>query len=177
MPYAIELFFDETVDRAIRRIWRDLADRRLAPYLAECGSRPHVSVAVYEDVDLPAAEERLKELASTLTCFDVTMWNLGLFSSPPVVFYAPQVTRHLLDMHEQFHKSFDGIGQGAAEYYLPNRWVPHCALAVHVDPIRFSQVVDRCRTTCEPISGRVQEIGIVRYLPISQLCSFELSCK
>jgi len=174
MPYAIEMFFDEDSDAGIRRIWRQLAEENVAPHLAGCGSRPHVSLAVYEKLDRAAAEPRLKSFADNLAPFPVMMWNLGLFSSPAVVFYAPQVTQELLALHTRFHDHFKDVGEGPAEYYLPGRWVPHCALAVHVEPEQFSRVVEICQEECEPLSGTLEEIGIVEFLPIVQLCSFRL---
>lgn len=175
MPYAIEMFFDEELDATIRSVWNKLAERKLAPYLAGCGSRPHVSLAVYDDLDVPTAEDRLKSFAASLAPFSMMMWNLGIFSSPPVVFYAPQVTQGLLALHSKFHDHFQGLGQGPAEYYLPGRWVPHCALAVRVEPSRLPRVVDTCRKECPPVSGEVREIGIVRFLPVVQLCAFGLT--
>ena len=175
MAYAIELFFDGKLDAAIRNVWDGLANGDVAPYLAGCGSRPHVSLAVYDDLDVSTAKTRLGELAESLAPFSMTMWSLGIFPAPPVVFYAPHVTEELLALHSRFHEHFKGLGRGPAEYYLPGRWVPHCALAVHIEPDRVSKVVEACLKECEPTSGAVEEIGIVEFLPIVQLCSFRLS--
>jgi len=48
MPYALELFFDEQTDRAVRSVWRVLAAPGGSDYLEKNGVRPHLALAVFE---------------------------------------------------------------------------------------------------------------------------------
>jgi hypothetical protein len=59
VAYAIELFFDEQADTAVRRLWRRLAASGLPSLetLGHCRHRPHVSLTVVETARLPAVAD------------------------------------------------------------------------------------------------------------------------
>jgi hypothetical protein len=48
MPFAVELFFDPELDRAVRQIWSVASKQaRVSDRMAETGNRPHVSLAAF----------------------------------------------------------------------------------------------------------------------------------
>ena len=51
MPFAIQLFFDNRTDQAIRAIWREMADSGTAPYLGFSVNSPQVNLALGEELD------------------------------------------------------------------------------------------------------------------------------
>ena len=171
MGYAIELFYDDASERAVRDIWDGLGAALGKPSLSEIGARPHVSLAVYDDgletTDFP---ERLLEFARSIDPFDFMLSSLGTFPGQEgVVFLAPVVTRRLLAVHKQFHEVFLKQASSGTAYYLPGFWVPHCTVAIDLSAAEVTAAVAYCREASQPISGRFQEIGLVEFRPVKEL--------
>jgi hypothetical protein len=177
MPYAIELFFDEETETAVRRVWAALAERGIAPYLHESLNRPHVSLAVYDALDLDLAATALEAFAATTTPLPISLASWGLFPTAPepVVFAAPVVTGALLALHERACAQLASVAQGPSAYYLPGRWTPHCSLAVHFPPERVMRAVELCRGLPLPLAGRFEAIGVVETRPARPLFSYPLA--
>ena len=174
MPYAIELFVDAAAEAAVREIWSALAERRIAPYLHESPSRPHVSVGVYGALDLDAAAASLRSFAAATAPLPFTLASWGLFpsASEPVVFAAPVVTVALLALHERACQQLASVARGPSAYYLPGQWTPHCSLAVHFPPERALDALEVCRALPLPLSGRFEAIGAIETGPARPLFTY-----
>ena len=147
MAYAVELFFDPATDAAVRAIWRALDAAQIPPPTASGDAHPHITVAVYDQIDEAACAEQLAELALAIAPFTLTLANLGLF--PPsqreaVVFAAPTVTASLLLNHERIQRVLTPCAKGPLPYYLPGAWVPHCTLTQHCPPDRIGETIAIC---------------------------------
>jgi 2'-5' RNA ligase len=149
MPFAIELFFDTATDEAVRRVWSALAEQRIAPYLHESANRPHISLAVYEWLDVAGCARTLEAFAAQTPAFPVILASFGVFPTnpAPVVFAAPVVTSHLLALHAGVCAVLASVAREPAAYYLPGRWVPHCSLAVHFPAERINSA-STCAGSC-----------------------------
>ena len=171
MGYAIELFYDDASERAVRDIWDGLGAALGKPSLSELGARPHVSLAVYGDgLDTNGFPERLLEFARSIDPFDFMLSSLGTFPGQEgVVFLAPVVTRRLLAVHARFHEVFSKHENAGMSYYLPGNWVPHCTVAIDLSAAEVTAALAHCRKAFQPISGRFQEIGLVEFRPVKEL--------
>ena len=171
MGYAIELFYDDASERAVRHIWDGLGTVLGRPSLSELGARPHVSLAVYGDgLDTKGFPERLLEFARSIDPFDFTLSSLGIFPGQEgVVFLAPVVTHRLLAVHARFHEEFSKYDNAGMGYYLPGNWVPHCTVAIDLSAAEVTEAVACCREVFQPISGRFREIGLVEFRPVKEL--------
>ncbi len=180
MGYAVELFYDDESDRAVRRIWDGLGAMLERPSLSELGARPHVSLAVYSDeladcLDMAGFEEILREFAQLATSFEFKLSSVGTFpGGEGVVFLAPVVTRQLLAFHARFHDAFSRHRDAAAPYYRPGQWVPHCTVAIDLAPSEVTKAVDYCREAFRPICGRFEEIGLIEFRPVKELVAVKL---
>lgn len=176
MGYAIELFYDDASERAVRDIWDGLGTVLGQPSLSELGARPHVSLAVYGDgLDTTGFPERLCEFARSVAPFEFKLSSFGTFpGSEGVVFSAPVVTRQLLAVHERFHELFSPYENAGMDYYLPGNWVPHCTVAIDLSAAEVTEAVGYCREAFQPISGRFREIGLVEFRPVKELFTFGL---
>ena len=171
MGYAIELFYDDASERAVRDIWDGLGTALGQPSLSELGARPHVSLAVYgDDLDTDGFPERLLKFARSIEPFDFTLSSLGTFAGREgVVFLAPVVTRRLLEVHARFHEVFSKHDNAGMGYYLPGNWVPHCTVAIDLSATEVTEALAYCREIFEPISGQFREIGLVEFRPVKEL--------
>ena len=176
MPYAVELFLDEASAGLVDRAWQELERSGVSSYLAQSASRPHITLAIYDSVDMAAIQEKLEALARQLSPFAVDLHGLGVFSGDAdAVFLAATVTQRLLAMHSLCHKCLADACGPADLYYLPGNWVPHCTIAVDVSPSLTPKVVEICQRMDLPRKATIEHIGIVEFRPVRHLFCFPLN--
>jgi 2'-5' RNA ligase len=130
MAHALEMYFDDEADAAVRELWQRLTDAGL-PSLAirtHRRHRPHVSLAVAESL----ADADLAPLRSVLVAHQpiLQLYVLGTFPGEGgALFLGVRVTAELLAFHAQVHAALGGQPVEHWPYYQPGNWVPHCTLA------------------------------------------------
>jgi 2'-5' RNA ligase len=164
MVYAIELFFDTATEAKVREAWQTLDAAQIVSPAAIGYPRPHITLAVYAQIDEAVCTERLAAFALATAPFALTLANLGLF--PPsqhetVVFAAPTVTVTLLANHEHILHILAQATSGALPYYLPDAWIPHRTLTQHCPPDRVGETIAICRGLPLPLGCQITGIGIV----------------
>jgi 2'-5' RNA ligase len=168
MPFAIEMFLDDAGAGAVREIWRALADAGLSDFQLTSGARPHVTLAVYPELDASVAAPAIAAFAAAEPALPISFASLGCFPTDQgVVFLAPVVTRPLLDLHARFHAALRPVAGDGWPYYRPGAWVPHCTLAFETPPERIPAAVDLCRRAALPPAARLDAVGIVEFRPIA----------
>ncbi len=178
MPYAVHLFFDTALQAAIKSAWKVLADTGIAPYMYESANRPHLTLAIYQHIDLPECERQLKSFAAARSSLPVNFQHLGIFpTTQAAVFLGPTVTASLLQLQTEIHKILHSIGTDPHPYYLPGNWVPHCALALELDPKLITQVLDSVLPLTLLLHGTITEIGVIEFRPVKHLFWFPLGDK
>jgi 2'-5' RNA ligase len=166
MPFAIELYFDASNEARLRALWDALVacGARLERHNA---SRPHLSLAVCEELDIEKAEALVTELATTQRQFPLVFPAFGIFpGTKPVLFLAPKVTPELLHMQQRFLSRFHEAAHGIWEHYMAERWNPHCTLATRIPRARLSSALAECRTFELPLHCTVMEVGIAALRPV-----------
>ena len=175
MPHAIELFFDDTSDLRIRGLWDRLADLG-ATYMRDSGARPHLTLAVCDNIDFPAARHLLDRFAETVAGFPLAFSAIGIFPGEnPVVFLAPKVTPELLKLHAQFHAELAALTPNLWPHYAPAQWMPHCTLAMDLPREQFAQLPALSDAAALPITVEVVSLGIVEFRPVKLLHSAGLA--
>jgi len=81
MPYAVEIFMDKDSDAAVRRIWKEFADTGISPFLHSSGANPHITLAVYSDLNVPSFVDRLRTFVEHMSPFDTKFHSWGLFQA------------------------------------------------------------------------------------------------
>ena len=65
MQYAIELYYDNNTEEQLYQLARRVADAGLSTKVLEWKTRPHLTLACFNDVEEEACAERLKAFASS----------------------------------------------------------------------------------------------------------------
>ncbi len=165
MPYSVEMFFDETGDAGVRSL-SDALTNAGAPSLGDIESRPHVSLAVADSLDIPATCQLLDRFAADIAPFSLSLASVGLFPGPaPVVFLAPKVTADFLALHARFVAEFATVARGIWEHYSQAAWVPHCTLTMTMQPEQFAVVLGARL----PIAATITGLSLVEFRPVRQL--------
>lgn len=175
MPYAIHLFFEKLTENMIQSAWRNLAENGIAPYMQHSGNRPHLTLAIYQQLNLEACQQRLKTISAAYLPLPLSFQTIGIFpTTPATVFLGATVTTPLLEIHAHLHKILQPISSEPLSYYLPDRWIPHCTLALDLEPESIPSVLEISMSLPLPLKGTVAEIGAIEFRPVRQLFTFPL---
>ena len=181
MPYAVELFFDQRTDAAVRKLWQWLADEGISTYLASSDSVPHISLGGFDDLDAARLEDIVRELdtiAGGTPCFSLDFADIEGFVNTGVIFLAPEHSAALTDLHVRFCNALGDLRQEMWPLYHPGVWVPHCTVAVELQPCSRHLVNEMRRALREhielPWPATVERLGLVKFRPVEHQVSFRL---
>jgi 2'-5' RNA ligase len=173
MPYAIELFLDETNARLVEDVWSKMAEREIG---VDLQGRAHITLGVWDDIDLDVAHPWLETFAAATPPLAVRFAGIGSFLGPQlVVFLAPVVNAELIEFHTRFMNVFPRTRGEAWSYSQPGSWVPHCTLALGFTDDQFTPVIEVARTIELPLSATLESIGIVEFPEILDHGTFALA--
>lgn len=170
MQYAIELYFDDEGTKKVNKIRNELIKNGL---IIDEGTNPHVTLAIFKDLDIKNLIDELKEFTKDLSPFSLTFSSVGMFTSEiSVVFLAPIVTSNLLKVHQKFYDYFKIYEKNASSYYLPNNWVPHCTLTMDN---KIKETFDVLKKIKLPFKVSVTKIGVLEFYPNRQIFEMNIS--
>ena len=174
--FAVELNFDPETEIAIRSFREKIYTTGVDPVLGKLNDRPHVSLAVFKEVDLPCLKELTNELAKSIPPFSVILSAIGTFpTSDNVLYISPVPTMQLLKVHEQFHNQLKCTHLHSSTYYHPRKWMPHCTIEVDLSWAQFTLAAKAARDNFTPIHGQFTSLGIVSFRPINYLAEYNLT--
>ena len=178
MNFAIELFFDKETEDAGLRLASLVADAGISKRFFEWKTRPHVTLAIFKDVDEAECIKRLGAFASSHAPLPACLGSLGAFPDTKTVFASPVMTERTYSFQRELHGAMSGFDTTGGEWYLPDRWVPHCALALTGDdaPDAFYRAADLLLRNFSKMSGAFSEIGLVKItFPVEEIYTAKLS--
>jgi hypothetical protein len=171
MPFVIHAYFDAESESVMNGAREELA---------RCGdhvpaTRPHLSLALYEELDIAVCVSRLKLFAEMFSPFALTLSSLGIFpTGKAFLFLAPTVTQRLLDVHAYIHQLLEDAGTTSPNNFVPGSWFPYCSLTPAIEAGLLPQVIQVGMAIPLPLYCRVAEIGVVECCPEKHLNSFVL---
>ncbi|WP_346868905.1 hypothetical protein [Clostridium sp. UBA5119] len=63
MKYAIELYFDKETEEKIIKLVKGIAREGISEKYLEWKTRPHITIAIFNDIDIEKCDKLLKEIA------------------------------------------------------------------------------------------------------------------
>src|SRR5262245_50159042 len=119
----------------------------------------------------------LEQFAAGIRQLPIRVGSLGIFRNIQgfSIFLAPVVTSQLLDLHQQFHAAFASYRHECVPYYLPGAWVPHIALAVHLDGVGLTSALDLCASKWSPFTACLHTVALVEHPPTNVVATLPLA--
>lgn len=163
MPFAIELSFDSSTDRAVREAWRRLHNAGIAALGMPDGAfpEPHLSLAVADSLPVKRAAMALR--AMDPRGMRLRLAHLGFFAPTGgnlVAFIGAAPTAHLIELNRQAIAILDANGWAPWDLYRPEIWVPHCTLAMAVRPEDMQLVALAAADLPSPLDVEVAGYGL-----------------
>jgi 2'-5' RNA ligase len=178
MGFAIEMYFDPGTDARFEELWKSLFEAEINPVMPTIGSRPHISLAVFEHIDPVAFHQELRGIAEGCSPLAITFAAVGSFPTEKgVVFLMPVVTEALFRLHGQLHRYLSVLGIASNEYYCPGNWMPHATVAINLPPEKVAAAVEICRRSDIFKTAYLVQIGLIDFRPIREIYMFPLGEK
>lgn len=172
MQYAIELFFDSKTEKKLFRYAKKIARKKLSTKYLEWKTRPHITLACFNDVDEKECVERLKLFAKTQNALPAYIGSLGMFTDTKTIFASPVMTNSMYQIQRDIHDCMRDFDTRGWEWYLPDRWVPHCGIALMKDDAEenFYKACDLVLREFDKINGKFVSVGLVKIsFPVEEI--------
>jgi 2'-5' RNA ligase len=171
MGYAVEMYLDPAAEERVRSVWNELKSAGLDSTMLDIGARPHLSLAVFDDVETPSLCALVEDFAASVVGFSSMFAAVGTFPGDEgVVFLAPAVSSELLALHRSLHERLVRLGQRSWSYYLPGRWVPHCTVGLGLTGSSLAEAISVCRRSAAFGPFEVRELGLIEFAPVTTVC-------
>ncbi|MBX3011703.1 MAG: 2'-5' RNA ligase family protein [Caldilineaceae bacterium] len=146
MGFAVELDLDADSAAPVIALSEAIYATCGGKNLTDRGGWPHLSLAVFTELQPPLLQELLADFAATTAPLTVTLVAVGTFpASQGTVYLAPVVTVALLALHARFYTLLSAVGVTSHAYYAPGNWMPHCTVGIDVPAAQIGQAVALCR--------------------------------
>jgi len=158
--YAVSLWFDEAAEARVRALWRELA-KAGAETFVDGPIRPHVTLAHGLDLEPEPFVAALEGRLESQSAFDLTLTGLGLFAESGVLYLTTRMTEPLWTLHRAVAGLAAAHGALLSPHYRPDRWTPHCTLALNLTPEAMLNAVAACQGVPFPFSATATRVGII----------------
>ena len=172
MKYAIEMYFDQNTEDKIMSLAQKVADKGFSTKFLEWKTKPHVTLAIFNDVDEQRCIELLQEFIRGKTQIPAFLDSVGMFNDTKTIFLNPTMTRKMYQLQEDLHVAMEEFDKKGWEWYLPDGWVPHCTIALNGEDeedvfYRTSELVLR---EFEKMDGKYVALGLVKItFPVEEI--------
>ena len=131
MASAISLKAPNSTADPIWALWAEVSRLESQPSMAALDYAPHITLAVYDDVDPGRLSAVLAEAFTGASALRLTFTRLRFFDNVPLVLWAdPSFSQALASAHARVHARIDpGL---CRPHYRPGAWVPHCTLEAQI---------------------------------------------
>src|SRR2546421_9542968 len=105
MAFAVELALDRESAGPVRALWRRMADAGIR-FMADSRADPHVSLAIWDSLDVERAIVEVAALAPATAPVPVTFTEVRAFGTE-VVYLAPAPSARLVDLQLRVQARID----------------------------------------------------------------------
>lgn len=174
MKYAIEMYFDKETENEIMRLAQKVADNNLSTKFLEWKTRPHITMAVFNDVDESKCIELLNNFAKGVKAIPAFLDSVAMFNDTKTVFLNPTMTKSMFELHSDLHEKLKEFDTQGWEWYLPDGWVPHCTIALNSedDDEMFYKTSELILREFKKIEGSYEALGLVKItFPVEEIAT------
>ena len=130
MQYAIELYYDKETENKLFELAKKIADEGISTKFLEWKTRPHLTLACFNDVEETECIEKLKIFAENHKAIPAYIGSIGMFNDTKTIFVSPVMNSSMYQFQRELHETLIGFDAKGWEWYCPDMWVPHCTIAL-----------------------------------------------
>lgn len=177
MQYAIELYFDRETERRLNELAKKVAEEKISTKFLEWKTRPHLTLACWNDVEEAECIEKLRLFAGNHSAMPAQIDSVGMFPDTKTIFVSPVMNRGMYQFQQELHESMSDFDAKGWEWYCPDRWVPHCTMALtrEDDEDAFFRASKLLLRKFQKMSGKFVSIGLVKItFPVEEIFTIDL---
>lgn len=177
MGYAIVGYFDSVSDKKIKELWKGFADIGVDDYLINSENNPHIKFAMFDSIDLEAAQNELNLLSKKIEKINIHFKKYGFYpNDKPFITIDISENIEIIKLHMEIQNIFNKLGnKDVRDYFAPGIWKPDCQLTISFDKTKLAAAVNYLAEKTLPFIGQLDKIGVIEFHPAKQLFSFLLS--
>ena len=134
-------------------------------------------MACFNDVDETKCINIINDFASKHKVLPAYIGSVGMFNDTKTIFVSPVMNRSMYELQSELHDHMKDFDTSGWEWYCPNRWVPHCTIAMtHEDEEDvFYKASNLILHEFKKMSGEFAAIGLVKItFPVNEIYTIEL---
>lgn len=105
MQYAIELYYDKKTEKQLFDLSKKIADEKISTKYLEWKTRPHFTLACFNDVDEACCIDKLKGFAQNHKVIPAYIGSVGMFNDTKTVFVSPIMNSSMYQFQRGDRKS------------------------------------------------------------------------
>jgi 2'-5' RNA ligase len=172
VAYAVELALDERAGRVVRDVWQELTAVGV-DWMNVSGAEPHVSLAIWDSIERGPFEVELARFARETAPITVTFDAVGSFPGG-AIYLRTALNSGLAEVQQRAHERLDMLASGPWHYYLPERWIPHCTVAMEFPADRMDRALAIVRRLPLPLTGRLESAALIEFRPVREVARYPL---
>jgi 2'-5' RNA ligase len=173
MALAINIRADDASAGGIERLWDQVAAFEDVPSMRALGYRPHLTFAIYNDVDENTACEAMRRAAMGQTQLRIAFSRIRWFEGTSLVLWAePAHDEALARMHASISAAIDPAR--CHQHYRPDAWTPHCTLGMRIADARRDDAITFARTFDRNIEVLFDVVDCVAFPPVRVIAERKL---
>jgi 2'-5' RNA ligase len=158
MEYAIGIYFDEDSTNKLSEISNAIANKTGNRFLIDSKFKPHITLAIFQTGNIAPIETALGGYVKKRHKENIIWPSLGAFP-PTSLFAAPLFTDYLRALNFEINELVKDLSvPGENNFYLPNRWVPHTALAVRLTKEELLVAFETAVSMYSHITGKSEKL-------------------
>lgn len=102
---------------------------------------------------------------------------VGMFNDTKTIFVSPVMNSGMYQFQRELHEYLKDFDTNGREWYCPDRWVPHCTIALTREDgdDAFYRASDLLLREFQKMSGEFTEIGLVKVtFPVKEIFTVKL---
>lgn len=178
MQYAVELYFDNEMEKKLSNLAQLVADTKISTKFLEWKTRPHLTLACFNDVDEQKCIEKLTQFVQLNRQLPAYIGSIGMFTDTKTIFASPIMNDSMYQFQRELCEHLKDFDTRGYEWYHPNRWVPHCTLALTKEDNdeAFYKASDLILHEFKKMSGKFVSIGLVKItFPVEEIYTVNLA--
>lgn len=178
MKYAVELYYDKKTEKKLLDMAQRVADEKISTKFLEWKTRPHLTLACFNNVDEECCIKKLKDFAENHRRMPAYIGSIGMFNDTKTIFVSPIMNSDMYRFQRELYENLKDFDTNGYEWYCPDRWVPHCTIALtgDDDDEAFYQASNLLLHEFEKIAGQFVEIGLVKItFPVEEVFTVNMN--
>ncbi|MCL1964637.1 MAG: hypothetical protein FWF69_06215 [Firmicutes bacterium] len=176
MSFAVVGYFDENSDKAIKSLWKGMADLNVCNYLINSANNPHIKFAIFNELDVASAEKSIHLLTDKIQKISVHFKSYSFYPNDmPFICIDIAVSLPILKLQSEIQNSFDKNAiKDERDFFEQGIWKPDCQLTRAFDRSKLASAINYLSETQLPFDGVLERIGLIEFFPAKQLFSYNL---